>query len=515
MVLIPARLLLLFSCWRGVQPNSISKMAGSYVTNSLNTGYMRQNSMFGIFGGFVPCERGTCTSRHYCDQSGGESIGYCFEPQMSSRGVCCSFRESCGQTTYNSVALFRNPNYPNANQEPVNCAFTMVPRQDVCGVRVEFLEVRLSPAVESACVRDSVMILQYSQSLDGYNVPFCGLIHGISTVIQVRDMSKVQVVVTVQSPSALWNIRMAQINCSSVQHPVVEACGIANALYPSTDSKENSLLSKPNSNMTSNSIPIFRTKQRHTTQPKTVESRIIGGMESPNIFPWVVALKLDDVPKCGGALITSEWVLTASHCLLIVQRPDIPDILRFTVILGAHNLYMIQDMRQVVQPLSRIVRHPQYLGTNNDIALLRLSQPVSYSVVIRPICLPPSSDETYTGHYGIIAGWGLTGNGSTQTPVLLSGTVQILDNALCNQLWNVIRVPIDNSQLCAGIGNAATCGGDSGGPLAVQEQQNGFYSVVGITSFGSPGGCGNKMFPDVSTRVTFYLNWIYLVLTDA
>lgn len=32
-------------------------------------------------------------------------------------------------------------------------------------------------------------------------------------------MSKVQVVVTVQSPSALWNIRMAQINCSSVQHP--------------------------------------------------------------------------------------------------------------------------------------------------------------------------------------------------------------------------------------------------------------------------------------------------------
>lgn len=57
--------------------------------------------------------------------------------------------------------------------------------------------------------------------------------------------------------------------------------------------------------------------------------------------------------------------------------------------------------------------------------------------------------------------------------------------------------------------------GDSGGPLAVQEQQNGFYSAVGITSFGSPGGCGNKMFPDVSTRVTFYLNWIYLVLTDA
>lgn len=44
-------------------------------------------------------------------------------------------RESCGQTTYDTVALFRNPNYPNVNQEPVNCAFTMVTRQDVCAVR--------------------------------------------------------------------------------------------------------------------------------------------------------------------------------------------------------------------------------------------------------------------------------------------------------------------------------------------------------------------------------------------
>jgi secreted trypsin-like serine protease len=49
----------------------------------------------------------------------------------------------------------------------------------------------------------------------------------------------------------------------------------------------------------------------------------------------------------------------------------------------------------------------------------------------------------------------------------------------------------------------------------VREQQTGFYSVVGIISFGSPVGCGAKMLPDVSTRVTYYLNWIYLVLTEA
>jgi hypothetical protein len=159
--------------------------------------------VFGIFGGLVPCERGTCTSQQYCDQTGGESIGYCFEPHMTSRGVCCScklaythskvvccdvtlccsrrfrstmllhnannhspkgtvsqpkdlkpqqhrcgnlkphtqcavtVRESCGQSTSDNVALFRNPSYPSMNWEPVNCAFSMVPGGDVCGIRYD------------------------------------------------------------------------------------------------------------------------------------------------------------------------------------------------------------------------------------------------------------------------------------------------------------------------------------------------------------------------------------------
>ncbi|XP_023714366.1 transmembrane protease serine 9 isoform X2 [Cryptotermes secundus] len=421
--------------------------------------------MFGIFGGIVPCERGTCTSRQYCDQSGGESIGYCIEPQMSSRGVCCSFRESCGQTTSDNVALFRNPNYPAINTEPINCAFTMVPRQDVCGVKVEFIEAILSPAVHWACSRDSVTILQYKQTLDGYNVPFCGLIQGMSTVINVRGTSKVQVVVTAQSPNAFWNIRLAQINCTSVHVPVVEACGIANALYPSMDSKENSLSSStPKPNVTLNSFPTFRTKQQRfssITRPKGVStSRIIGGMESPNVFPWVAALMFDYSFRCGGSLITHEWVLTAAHCLLFDQAPTVADIVRFTVLLGIHNWNTVQDIRQVALRLSRIVRHPQFLGTRHDIALLRLIQPVSYSVIIRPICLPPTSDETYAGRYGVIAGWGRTGNNSVSGPtsVLLSATVRILDNVICNQLWNMnARRQIENSQLCAGPGTPATC----------------------------------------------------------
>jgi hypothetical protein len=97
---------------------------------------------------------------------------------------------------------------------------------------------------------------------------------------------------------------------------VVEACGIANAVYPNMDSKENLLSSPPKSNMTA-SFPTFRAKQRNTQVKGTSTGRIIGGTESPNVFPWVVALLLDYGLRCGGSLITREWVLTAGHCLAL------------------------------------------------------------------------------------------------------------------------------------------------------------------------------------------------------
>jgi hypothetical protein len=43
-------------------------------------------------------------------------------------------------------------------------------------------------------------------------------------VVDVRGTTKVQVVVTAQSPNALWNIRLAQINCSSVRIPGKQVC---------------------------------------------------------------------------------------------------------------------------------------------------------------------------------------------------------------------------------------------------------------------------------------------------
>lgn len=47
------------------------------------------------------------------------------------------------------------------------------------------------------------------------------------------------------------------------------------------------------------------------------ERRIVGGVETGiNEFPWQVAIALDEMFFCGGALVNENFVLTAAHCVL-------------------------------------------------------------------------------------------------------------------------------------------------------------------------------------------------------
>lgn len=118
--------------------------------------------------------------------------------------------------------------------------------------------------------------------------------------------------------------------------------------------------------------------------------RIIGGDETaPGEFPWTVSVKLNGQPICGGSLIEKSWILTAAHCVVGYNPKNL------TVRLGAYRIKDTSETQTIDSPISMFIIHKQYSMPrpfSNDIALLKMIEPVEYSDFIVPICLP-SEDQ--------------------------------------------------------------------------------------------------------------------------
>ncbi|EMP33382.1 Transmembrane protease serine 4 [Chelonia mydas] len=144
---------------------------------------------------------------------------------------------------------------------------------------------------------------------------------------------------------------------------------------------------------------------------------------------------------------------------------------------------------------------------DNDIALVKLTSPLSISDTVKPICLP-FFDEELPSHAPLwVTGWGYTEQDGTLSKSLQQAQIKLIDSNTCNAL-DAYQGDISDTMICAGLmeGGVDTCQGDSGGPLTYNP---GHWQVVGIVSWGH--GCGGPSTPGVYTKVQAYLNWIYTV----
>jgi secreted trypsin-like serine protease len=218
--------------------------------------------------------------------------------------------------------------------------------------------------------------------------------------------------------------------------------------------------------------------------------RVVGGTPAAlGEFPWVVRLSMG----CGGALLATDIVLTAGHC--------VPSTGANTSITATVGVVDLASPDAVKIRSNYVYKAPEYVSYDrgSDWALIRLAQPASFPPL--PIA---ATAEPNAGPFTIM-GWGADREGGDQQRLLRKAQVPVVDDATCGKSYRDNGANfVDEAMLCAGlfgVGGVDTCQGDSGGPM-VNRDADGNFVQVGIVSWGF--GCARAQYPGIYTEVSTY-----------
>ncbi|XP_063622434.1 chymotrypsin-1-like [Cydia splendana] len=198
---------------------------------------------------------------------------------------------------------------------------------------------------------------------------------------------------------------------------------------------------------------------------------------------------------CGAAIISHRWLITAAHCIQGVEEDRVN-----RAWVGGNTAQTSQ-----VYPIDYAVVHPEYDEDMkiNDIALLHLAQPLTFSNTVQPLDLPQKEYELNALHK--FAGHGRDEH-DLLTKYLMSMKVRTLGVKECmsNLPPDLHRFYTDQDKVVICVkridDKPGLCYGDSGSPLVRGN------TLVGIASY-IPETCPESrvgMFANVAP----FVGWI-------
>jgi secreted trypsin-like serine protease len=128
------------------------------------------------------------------------------------------------------------------------------------------------------------------------------------------------------------------------------------------------------------------------TASKSLNTKIVGG-QTANKDEWGWQVRLTGSGYlCGGTLVNNIWIITAGHCVEGLSQTA------WTIQLG-----QLTQTRTSV----RVILHPNFNTRTfkNDIALIKMNSPVTFSSSILPACIP-TGQEDYSSRIGWATGYG-------------------------------------------------------------------------------------------------------------
>ncbi|XP_059173699.1 transmembrane protease serine 13-like [Physella acuta] len=228
---------------------------------------------------------------------------------------------------------------------------------------------------------------------------------------------------------------------------------------------------------------------------------IVRGEEAPeNAWPWYVYLLThvsEGTAMCGGSILTEWWILTAGHCMISRNST-------IMVYFGLTDKTQLDTAKPIKAEKRFTKLYIEDGVVYNDIMLLKLESPITFSDAIRPVCLPEEDMSKSKNCFSI--GFGATAPVGEISKKLMQIKSNPMDYKLCRFFLRYIAMLNHTENLiCSDVERGqGTCFGDSGGPMNCKA--NSRYFIVGVTS--TTFECGQTELPSGLVSVYAWIEWI-------